>query len=141
MKRASCPKCKETMVRKTGQWGAYFACPNYPARCDILQSISTDGRIGKPSDKSTREARKELHKLFDRLWQRGHSSRRGAYRWLGQVMGLKVHECHIMYFELEQCERATNLIQETFSRHMWEEVVVVKEDGKSYPGECGEYYE
>lgn len=77
-----------------------------------------------PGDQQTRDARHQLHELFDPIWsdQRGPFSqgkrpnKRGvrrdrAYWWLANTMGVEKSDAHFGMFTLEQCERAKAAIE------------------------------
>lgn len=51
------------------------------------------------------KARVQAHAAFDTKWKSGAMSRSNAYSWLARQMGLPKHECHMLQFSIEQCER------------------------------------
>lgn len=59
--------------------------------------------LGYPCDARTRSARNAAHRVFDPLWCRGSMTRKQAYKWLADVMGLTRDEAHISMFDLKQC--------------------------------------
>jgi hypothetical protein len=61
------------------------------------------------ADSATRSARIAAHDAFDPMWQRGAMSRREAYRWLSQSLGIPEHQCHMKQMDRETCERVVAL--------------------------------
>ncbi len=73
--------------------GAYVGCHPYSWR-----------PLGTLANAELRAARIMAHSSFDPLWRNGEfKSRREAYKWLGEKMGLDRDDCHIGNFNLEQC--------------------------------------
>lgn len=59
-----------------------------------------------------REARKAAKRAFNPLWRNGAAmTRTEAYAWLAGELGLPVNECHIGWFEIDQCNAAIAAIQ------------------------------
>lgn len=44
----SCPKCSKPMIRKSGRWGPYLACTDYPD-CKTIQKIDRNGQPKPPA--------------------------------------------------------------------------------------------
>jgi hypothetical protein len=95
----------------------------YPHRPDLYKKwfyvCSThDTRVGcHPDSKDPlslsmagaelRQLRSQVHKLFDPLWRNGHFKKRGkAYLWLATEMGIATKDCHVSYFNENQCHKA-----------------------------------
>jgi hypothetical protein len=57
------------------------------------------------------KARIEAHRSFDVLWRFDLMTRREAYAWLAEKMGLAIGDCHIGMFDLSQCQQAINLCE------------------------------
>lgn len=95
-----CPKCHKPMVVRSGRFGTFFGCAGFP-NCDIIKN-----KFGF-SDQPTRDARKQAHGVFDKLWKPLSTApfrRSEAYRLLGEHMGLTRKVCHIEGFSVEQCQ-------------------------------------
>jgi hypothetical protein len=63
--------------------------------------------------------RRELHDIFDKLWERGEHHRRSrhrAYRWLAAQLGMAVEACHVGSFDADTCARAIALCVARMSR-------------------------
>jgi ssDNA-binding Zn-finger/Zn-ribbon topoisomerase 1 len=119
-----CGDCGSAMVlRKSKRYGTpYYRCLNFP-ECKGTLGAHTDGRPrGTPGSRQTRQARIDVHNMFDRIWQQGRMSRPQAYAWMRQVMALSEEEAKISQFSAEQCERLISLVGKTFPglRNVWE---------------------
>jgi hypothetical protein len=55
------------------------------------------------------KARARAHQQFDALWKNGHMTRKRAYRWLGRRMKIPPSDCHIILFDIDQCEQVIKL--------------------------------
>ena len=81
--------------------------------------------IGHLANKELREAKREVHRVFDVLWQSGylrHLQERGdfaskslctgiAYKWLAERIGIPARNCHIGVFTIEQCRQAVKICE------------------------------
>lgn len=54
-------------------------------------------------------ARQNAHRAFDPLWQSGKMSRSAAYRWLSAKLHVPVEQCHMLLFDVAQCQRVVDL--------------------------------
>lgn len=54
-------------------------------------------------------ARCRAHAAFDPIWKSGEMSRSAAYRWLAQQLGIPEAQCHMIQFDIETCDRVTDL--------------------------------
>lgn len=72
--------------------------------------------MGTLADARTRAARYYVHQLFDPLWQDYQKqtyaigTRNETYQWLAQMMGMTADECHASCFNIEQCDRAAQIL-------------------------------
>lgn len=66
------------------------------------------GRLRWTAQPGSRLARLRMqcHNTFDLRWKYGGTSRKAAYKWLAQEMGIAIERCHFGMFTEEQCERA-----------------------------------
>lgn len=112
-----CP-CGAPMVLRTtrkyrrpnGDDTVFWGCSMYPA-CLHTHGAHRNGKpLGIPANRRTRGARYRLHREFDQFWKSGAMSRRQAYGALAGLMGMTEDECHIGRFDLQQCERAIELL-------------------------------
>lgn len=84
--------------------GAWVGC--YPG------SIKPMGILAKAR---LRKLRKQLHDLFDPLWQDAECptlARHQAYMALAEAMGLDPSVCHFGMFDEQQCEQAMAIIEQ-----------------------------
>lgn len=65
--------------------------------------------MGTPADRNTRQARRQAHREFDRIWKRRKMTRWEAYLWLSEQMGLPQDKTHIGMFDADQCARVVHL--------------------------------
>lgn len=64
--------------------------------------------MGRLANKELRQAKMRAHEAFDTAW-RGRISRRHAYRWLAEQMGIDRRKAHVGMFDVEQCQRVVQL--------------------------------
>jgi hypothetical protein len=84
-----------------GRWALIWYCSACGAFVGCHEG--TDVPLGLMADRDTRQARYELHKVFDRLWKKGPLARDDAYRWLASVLNLPPEWAHISMLSEEQC--------------------------------------
>jgi DNA topoisomerase-1 len=48
MTEHACPKCQKSMIRKSGRWGPYLACSDYPD-CKTIQKLDRSGQPKPPA--------------------------------------------------------------------------------------------
>ena len=123
MKRFRCPYCKLDPVLVTGD-------VIYPSRPDLKglrfwQCLPCDAYVGchkagngfgdgtRPlgtlANAELRAARNRAHAAFDPIWRSGEMSRRKAYAWLGDQLGLPVKRVHIAEFDLAICSKVVSV--------------------------------
>ncbi|MCO7222723.1 zinc-finger-containing protein [Pleionea sp. CnH1-48] len=74
----------------------------------------TTNPLGFAANQETATARKQLHSVFDPLWENEEKKlmmRDLVYLYLGTHMGLYPHESHIAKFSKKQCEEAALLLK------------------------------
>lgn len=118
MSKLICPECGSDMVLRSSRFGKFFGCIKYPD-CSGTHSADVDGNpLGVPGDSVTKDARKRLHRQFDKLWKLDQMSRFDAYQWLAKVMEMSPEEAHIGRFNIDQChfvmEKLCELLFEMF---------------------------
>lgn len=111
MKPAVCAEC--------GQEGSLVSGRViYPRRPDLAQKSfyrcscgaycgchpGTVNPLGTMAGPKTRAARSSAHHHFDLLWQCEIMTRKEAYRWLGQTLGVESERCHIGMLDAAECE-------------------------------------
>ncbi len=120
-KAPECPYCGELTVLHESSakfyggrnFGPLYACEPCDARvgCHPRTLLA----LGWPANRELREMRQAVHAAFDpiwkmRRWRTGdkHSRSRG-YTWLAEQMEIPKAECHISFFDLEQCQQALEI--------------------------------
>ena len=78
---------------------AYVGCHEYGERS-----------LGTLANYELRELRKQAHSYFDPLWRYDDNiSRKQAYKWLSQQLGIPVNKTHIGQFNEEMCLKVIDL--------------------------------
>ena len=93
--RITCPKCEGLPKAVDTIFGVKLEC------CG-LWSWGNKELV----DAETHKARQTAHFFFDKTWRTGKMSRSAAYRALAREMKMKTRECHISYFDKDQCAKA-----------------------------------
>jgi hypothetical protein len=65
----------------------------------------TQRPLGNLANAELRQARLSAHSHFDSLWKTGRMSRKKAYSWLSDTLGIPPQECHIGMFDVEKCQK------------------------------------
>ena len=117
-KKVFCPYCgaKAKLVDSAivyGQsYGMIYLCCNYPV-CDAF--VGTHKKSLKPlgtlANAELRVLRKEAHSSFDPLWQSDKLSRKEAYAWLAQQLGISQEKTHIGHFNEQTCRQVIEVCQ------------------------------
>ncbi len=90
-------------------YGMIYLCRACMAYVGVHKGTNTSGRL---ANAELRYWKKAAHAVFDPLWKYGRfrSHRNAAYGWLAQKMGLPVEETHIGMFDVAQCRKAIQII-------------------------------
>jgi ssDNA-binding Zn-finger/Zn-ribbon topoisomerase 1 len=84
-----CGDCGGRLLLKTGPFGPYYGCENYP-RCHGSARAQGDGRpSGNPAHEDLRQKRIYAHAIFDHLWEAGYMGRNQAIAWAEKITGEK----------------------------------------------------
>lgn len=117
-----CPFCgsaveivenKAIYGRNYGEWPWAYRCTDTNDQCcDSYVGMHpfTSIPLGTLADPETRAARKQAKNLFNPIWQGGSKSRTEAYTWLAGELGITVGQCHFGWFDIQQCQRVTEII-------------------------------
>ena len=109
--------CGAKMHLKPSRFGLFYGCSRWP-ECDVTHGChkATGEPLGKPADKSTREARIAAHAAFDRLWkgEEAAMNRQRAYEWMRTALSIPWDEAHISMFDEDLCRRLVHLVTEYF---------------------------
>ena len=116
-----CPYCRGLATITTGK-AIYphrpdlFAKPFW--RCNGCNAYvgchpGTYTPLGSLANAELRRARLQAHAVFDARWRtNGGKTRKDAYTWLGETLGLPPNQCHIGMFDLKTCQRVIQLCKE-----------------------------
>lgn len=64
-----------------------------------------DEPLGRLANAALRQAKQAAHAAFDPLWKsKRFSTRKHAYAWLAEQLGVSVENCHIGMFDVAGCE-------------------------------------
>lgn len=74
----------------------------------------TNKPLGRLANAELRHWKQKAHSAFDPLWQHGRfkGRRKAAYAWLAKEMHLPEAETHIGMFDVSQCKRVIQIINE-----------------------------
>lgn len=110
-----CPYCGSGTKKATEQevYGREYkgrdmiVCCNYP-NCDSYVGTHDNGdALGRLANKSLREAKREAHEHFDKLWKEGHLKRKHAYLLMSLYLGIPPEYTHIGMFKESTCREVT----------------------------------
>lgn len=113
-----CEECGEAAEPVTGR----VVYPHRPdlarkrfMRCPVCGDYvgcheSTGEPFGTLAGPALRQARRAAHRQFDSIWQSGRMSRREAYEWLAEQMGLAEEDCHIGQFTERECRTVIDAV-------------------------------
>lgn len=113
MQTVYCPYCGctaeyvDSEVIYGRSYGMIYLC----RPCDAYVGVhkGTDTPKGRLADKELRYWKKAAHAAFDPLWKSRMFTRRGAYSWLSNQMGIPPEGTHIGMFDIAQCKAVINL--------------------------------
>lgn len=92
--------------------GKCFLC----RKCRAFVGVHTETLtpLGTLANDELRKWRKKAHSEFDKLWKgkTRKMTRYNAYSWLSDKMKLSRDETHIALFEIEQCQKVLELLEE-----------------------------
>lgn len=112
-----CPYCKEFSSKISGK-------AIYPHRPDLHSLVfyscepcgayvgthkGTDRPLGRLANAELRKAKMRAHSAFDPIWRDGEKSRKDAYKWLANQLGIEGSECHIGMFDVDMCNRVAEV--------------------------------
>ena len=95
-------------------YGMIYLCR--PCKAWVGVHKDTNEALGRLANAELREAKKEAHFYFDKLWSykikqgiKKGTARSKAYAWLSEEMAVPRTETHIGYFDLHMCKKVVNL--------------------------------
>jgi glutaredoxin len=115
-----CPYCHRDSVYVDSKevysrsFGMIYLCR--PCKAWVGVHKGTDNALGRLANEELREAKKEAHFYFDKLWSakidQGHKksfARSKAYEWLSKQMETSRTETHIGWFDVDECKKVVEL--------------------------------
>ncbi len=110
MKNVLCDYCgKPTrFVDDSIVYGRSFGMIYYCRECRAWVGVhrGTDQPLGRLADAELRKYKKAAHAAFDPIWRRTQITRRDAYKWLAEQLGISEEETHIGMFDVNRCKQA-----------------------------------
>lgn len=97
------------------EYGPIWFCPDCNAWVGTHKG--TDRPLGRLANAELQQMKRKAHASFDPLW-RGKSAftRKAAYEWLAEQMGLPKEQTHIGMFDVDQCRKVIRICREA-KRH------------------------
>jgi hypothetical protein len=98
-------------------FGPVYAC--LPCEAWVGCHPGTVNPLGRLANRPLRTAKMAAHHAFDPLWQakrqrdgisKGKARARG-YQWLAAQLGIPAKDCHLGWFDVEQCQRVVEICQ------------------------------
>lgn len=113
----TCPYCSNEAELVTGfevypHLPRLYNKPMYrcvPCKAWVGCHPGTTKPLGRLANAELRKAKMAAHEVFDPLWRSGERTRKQAYQWLAERLGMKVKLCHIGYMDIEQCNKVIEL--------------------------------
>jgi hypothetical protein len=98
----------EIYGKSYGSWPWAYRC----VKCHAYVGIHNKTLIplGTLADAPTRNARKKVKPLFNKLWESGKMTRVEAYTCLAIYLGIPLSQCHFGMFTVQQCNDAKHWI-------------------------------
>lgn len=92
---------------------AWVGChPKHPGR-----NPTGTAPLGRLANAELRRWKQRAHVAFDPLWRSGQMSRKDAYRWLRQALGVSAANCHIGMMDVDAC-KAVIAVVDAFRRSL-----------------------
>ena len=108
MKTNICRYCGKRVELRSGKFGYFWCCRGCMAKVGCHPGTETP--MGTLANKELAEWRKRTHAAFDPIWQNGAMNRADAYGWLAKKLGIRMADCHIAIFEVDECKRAIEAV-------------------------------
>ena len=88
-------------------YGPIYICR--PCNAYVGCHMGTVNPKGRLADAELREAKKQAHHAFDRLWKSGRMTRHQAYAWLSDTLGIAREYAHIGMFDVGMCRAVVDV--------------------------------
>jgi hypothetical protein len=133
-----CPYCNSDIIYVDSikiyrrSHGMIYLCSDYPL-CMSWVGVhpGTHYPLGRLANKELRKLKKIVHSWFDPIWKYllksniinpntnelfwKHEARNDTYKWLAFKMNIKIDDCHIGMFDIEQCKQAIEIIKSFYT--------------------------
>ena len=77
----------------------------------------TEKPLGRLANAELRQWKRKAHRAFDPIWRnKENTTRRAAYEWLAEEMGLPVGQAHIGMMDIDQCKEVIRICKEARNR-------------------------
>jgi len=99
----------------------FYQCKPCDALVGCHPKAGLDGRgglgdgtvpLGRLANAELRRAKQAAHTAFDPLWQSRQMSRRSAYKWLAESLGIEKKNAHIGMFDVQECRAVVAAVKE-----------------------------
>jgi hypothetical protein len=120
MEKVDCPYCNNPAAMVKGS----VIYPQYPdyhqkwfyqcAPCGAYVGCHPNSQraLGRLANKELRGAKMDAHNAFDALWRKYKKfSRKDAYKWLAESLGISRSDCHIGMFDVATCRRVVEVVK------------------------------
>lgn len=113
LKGKKCPYCGgdpeyvDSSAVYNHSYGMIYLCR--PCNAWVGVHKGTDKALGRLANAELREAKKEAHAVFDRIWKERLKSRPLAYKWLSEKLGTPSQYTHIGMFDPKQCKQVVEI--------------------------------
>jgi hypothetical protein len=109
-----CPYClgravlaDSAEVYRGTSYGFIWICRPCQAYVGTHKLSAVHFPLGRLANAELRAIKIKAHAAFDPRWRyrKTHGSRKDAYKWLAEQLGIPVKECHIGWFDVADCKR------------------------------------
>ena len=103
---------------KAEESAMFYVCARYPV-CDayVTAHNGTLLPMGTLANRQLRQKRRAAHAAFNQLWQSKLMTRKEAYRWLQNQLGIAAEDAHIAKFMDYRCDETIRLCERFMGRH------------------------
>lgn len=118
MSRLICPYCGkeaelvDSKIIYGRSYGWMYLCRCKPELVYVGCHKGTTKPLGRLADAELRACKMQAHSAFDPMWKSGKKSRRGAYNWLADKLGIPMEQCHIGMFDVDMCKKVISVCRE-----------------------------
>lgn len=114
-----CPYCRnpaelvDSAIVYGKSYGMIWDCRACDAYVGTHKNSPNHAPLGRLANKELREWKKLAHAAFDPLWTSKHRkyTRKQAYKWMQDAMGISLEEAHIGKFDVDKCKQLVELLR------------------------------